>query len=643
MLTFFRRGITAKLMLILLGLVLVAIVITGFGAGGMGLETLRNLGGGGIATVDGQHITADELNTEMSRQLELARRQQPEADMASLVRQGMVDDIVEEMIAVTGAVRFGQAHGLVGTREMMDREITKLPIFQDATGRFDDQIFRRWLNEQKMSEAQVRKELARQLIQRQLMDPAIRSTALPKRLATQYAALLLESRTGTVGMVPAAAMAGGAAPTDAEIAAAYQANIARYTIPERRVLHYALFDAAQVAARAKATEADIQAAYKQHASEYAARETRNLQQVVLQSETAARGFAQKLASGTSFEAAAQQAGFAAGDIAIGEQSRESFAKISSPAAADAAFSAAKGATTAPIKSPFGWHIVRVADIKQIAGKPIEAVRAQLVTEVEQRKSQEALADLAARIEDAISNGASFEDVVTANKLAIVETPPVTAAGIAPGAVVAPEVKPLLESGFALSPGDDPTVETVVPNQRVAVLSVVRVVPAAPPPLAQIKEQVRADLVAQRAFARARSVATAILAKINAGKPAAQAFAEAKLAPPVTLTGTRREVADPQGRADPARVAMFAMAPGKARLLPAPQGKGWIIVQLGRIDRADASKAPEVVQAVQGQFVEILGQEYGAQFRKAILAGMKVKRNAQALADAKAQLSRGAAQ
>jgi peptidyl-prolyl cis-trans isomerase D len=438
-------------------------------------------------------------------------------------------------------------------------------------------------------------------------------------------------------------MTGGAAPSDADIEAAYRSNIARYTIPERRVLRYALFDAAQVAAAAKASEADIQAAYKQHGAEYAARETRILQQVVLQSEAAARSFAQKLAAGTSFEAAAQQAGYAAADIAIGEQSREAFAKISSPAAAAAAFSAAKGATTQPIKSPFGWHIVRVAEIRQSAGKPIEAVRAQLVTEVEQRKTQEALSDLAAKIEEAVSNGASFEDVVKANKLAVIETPPVTAGGFAPGAAVAPEVKPLLESGFALSPGDDPSVETVVPNQRFAVLSVVRVIPAAPPPLAQIKDQVRADLVAQRALARARTVATAILAKINAGKPAAQAFAEARLPAPATLSGTRREVADAQGRADPARVALFAIAPGKARLLPAPQGRGWIIVQLARIDRADPAKSPEVVQAVQGQFVEILGQEYGAQFRNAILAGMKVKRNPQALADAKAQLGRGAAQ
>jgi peptidyl-prolyl cis-trans isomerase D len=648
MLTFFRRGITAKLMLVLLGLVLVAIVITGFGAGGMGLDTLKNIGGGGIATVDGEHITSEEVGTQMSQVLDNARRQQPEIDMATIVRQGAVDDIVDQFITATGAVHFAQDHGLGATREMVDRYITTIPLFQDATGKFDDALFRRWLGEQKLSEAQVRKDITRQLLMRQLIDPAAAVARLPIGLVNQYAAMALESRTGSFGIVPAKAMITGVAPTDAELAAAYRTNVARYTIPERRVLRYALFDAAQVAAQSKATEAEIQAAYKQNAGEYAAREMRSLQQVVLQSEAAARSFAQKLAAGTSFEAAAQQAGYSPGDIAIGEQSRDAFAKISSPAVATAAFAAAKGATTQPIRSSFGWHIVRVADIKQIPGKPIEAVRAQVATAIEQRKSQEALSDFAAHIEDAVGGGASFDEVVRANKLSVVETPPLTGAGNAPdqpGWTQPPEIKALLGSGFALAPGDDPTVETVVQNQRFALLSVARVVPAAAPPLAQIKDRVRADLIVQRASARAHAVATAIVAKINAGIAPGQAFAEAKLnLPPVqTITTTRQQIASRPNGVPAYITTLFTMPRGKAKLSPAPNGEGWIIVFLNGITPGDPAKSPEAVQKLRGELGQALTQEYSSQFGNSILAGMKVKRNEKAIADLKAQLSRGSAQ
>lgn len=648
MLTFFRRGIIAKLMLILLGLVLFAIVITGFGAGGIGLDALRNLGGGGLATIEGQRVTPEEVTVAATRQLDQARREQPEADMASLVRQGLVDQIVDQLVTINGTMVFGRRQGLAATRDMVDREIANFPQFQNIAGKFDDNAFRRALAEQKMSESQFREEIARTLIQRQLILPALGSAIVPQGVAFRYASLLLESRTGSLGAVPVAAMGGGAPPSDSEIASAYQARIARYTIPERRVIRYALFDSARVAAQAKASEAEIQALYKQNSAQYAARETRNLQQVVLQTEAAAKGFAQKLAAGTSFEQAAQQAGFAAGDIAIGDQTREGFARISSPAVAAAAFSAAKGAATAPVKSVLGWHIVRTVDIKTIPGKSIDSVRAELATQIEQKKSQEALADLAGRIEDKVSGGASFDETVRANALTVTETPPVTASGAAPDSptwTAPPELKAMLESAFAMAPEDAPTVATIVPNQRFALVALGRVVPPAAPPLAQIRDRVRADLVAERGLARARAVATAIVAKINAGTAPAQAFAEAKLNLPAlqTITATRHDIASQQNKVPPPLAMLFAIPRGKARLMPAPNGQGWLIVALDRIVPGDASKQPQVTDAVRNQFASILGDEYAAQFSNAILAGEKVKRNEKAIADLKARLANGSAQ
>ena len=61
MLTFFRRGLMAKLMLGVLFLTLVAMVITGFGTGGGGLGDLGGLRAGTVASVGGEKITSDRL------------------------------------------------------------------------------------------------------------------------------------------------------------------------------------------------------------------------------------------------------------------------------------------------------------------------------------------------------------------------------------------------------------------------------------------------------------------------------------------------------------------------------------------------------------------------------------------------------
>jgi peptidyl-prolyl cis-trans isomerase D len=646
MLSLFRRGFMAKIMLVVLFLSLVAIVITGFGTGGGGIGDLGGLRSGTIARVGGEKLTDERLRDESQRQFERLRREQPELDMAAFLRRGSLEEVLDQLIDMTAVTVFGREQGLGVSRAMIDRDIAGVPAFQDVAGRFDDATFRRILAQERLTEQQLRDDLEARLIQRQLVLPVAGSAYVPNAIALQYGSLLLEQRTGIVGAVPSAAMGAGAEPGEAELAAFYRSNQARYTIPERRVIRYALFGPEQVAGAAQATEAEIAAAYRQNPA-YAARETRSLSQVVLQNEAAARALAGKVAGGASFAAAAAQAGFGPSDIALGTNSREAFAGKSSPAVAAAVFGAAKGATVGPVRSPFGWHVVRIDEVIVSAARPLAAVRAELAAQIQQRKATNALSDLATRIENAIGDGSSFDEIVAAQKLAVKETAPVTATGAAPetpGWQAPPELQPLLEGAFAMEAGEDPAVETVRENQLFALLAVTRTVPAAAPPLARIRDQVKTDLIARRASERARAVATAIVARINAGTPPAQAFAQAAVKLPAlqTLTATRREIARQNAQVPPPMAMMFSLPRGKARLLPAPDGRGWFVVYLERIVPGDARKEPGLIQAVRAQFGQILGDEYAQQFTSGIRAGLKVKRNEDAVRKLKAELGGGAA-
>jgi peptidyl-prolyl cis-trans isomerase D len=642
MLTFFRRGAMAKIMLVVLFLSLVAIVITGFGTGGMGgLGGLGGLRAGTIASVGSERLTSDRLRDETQRQFERLRRDQPELDMAAFLRRGAMEEVLDQLIDMTAVSVFGRAQGLGVSRGLIDRDIASVPAFQDLAGRFDDGTFRRVLAQERLTEQQLRDDLESRLFQRQLVLPVAGSAYVPNVIANQYASLLLEQRSGIVGAVPSAVMGAGAEPGEAELAAFYRTNRARYTIPERRVLRYALFGPDQVAGSAQPSEAEIQAAYRQN-SAYAAHETRRLSQVVLQNEAQARALAQKVAGGTSFAAAAAQAGYAAADIALGVNTREAFAGKSSPAVAAAAFGAAKGATVGPIRSPFGWHVVKVDDVIVSAARPLAAVRDEIAGQIRQRKATDALSDLATRIENAIGDGSSFDEIAAAQKLAVKETVPVTATGAAPsnpGWQAPPELKPLLEGAFAMEAGEDPAVETVEEDKLFALLAVTRTIPATVPPLAQIRDRVKADLLVRQASERARAVATAIVARINAGTAPAQAFAQAgvKLPPVQPLTATRRDIARQNAQVPPPMAMMFSLPRGKARLLPAPDGRGWFIVYLDKIVPGDIRSDPGVAQAVRGQFAQILGDEYAQQFTGAIRAGLKVKRNDSAVAKLKAEL------
>jgi peptidyl-prolyl cis-trans isomerase D len=631
----FRRGFMAKIMLVILVIGLFAIVITGFGTGGSGVGGLGGPGGGAVASIGGEEITSARLSEETQRQLtRLRRERQPELDMAAFLRQGALQEVLEQLIDLTAGAVFGRQQGIGVSRQMIDREIASIPEFHDLSGRFDEGTFRRVLAQENLTEAQVREDFATRLIQRQLLGPAARAAHVPDAIANQYASLLLESRSGIVGAVPSTAMGPGAEPGDAELDAFYRSNRARYTIPERRVIRYAVFGPENVAAQLQATEAEIQAAYRGDPS-YAPSETRSLSQVVLPDEAAARALAQKVAGGTSFAAAAAQAGFSASDIALGANSREAMASKSSPAVAAAVFGAAEGATVGPVRSPFGWHVVKVDDVVVSAAKPLAAVRAEIAAQIQERKALNAVNDLAGRIETAISEGSSFDEVVAANKLAAKETAPVTATGTAPdtpGWQAPPELQPLLEGAFALEPGEDPGVETVEENKRYALVAITRTVPSAAPPLAAVRDRVKADLIVRRASERARAVASAIVARINGGMPPAQAFAQAqvKLPPVQTLTATRREIARQDAQVPPPLAMMFSLPRGKARILAAPDGRGWFVVYLDKIVPGDARSEPGLIQAVRSQFGSILGDEYARQFTTAIRGALEIERNEDAL-------------
>lgn len=646
MLSLFRRGFMAKIMLVILVIGLIAIVITGFGTGGSGVGGIGGLGGTTVARVEGEELSSTRLTDEAQRLLERLRQQQPELDMAGLLQQGALEEVLDQLVDLTAGVVFGRQQGLGVSRQMIDRDIASIPAFHDLTGRFDDSTFRQALAQQNLSEQQLREEIESRLFQRQLLGPIARSVHVPNAIANQYASLLLESRTGMVGAVPSAAMGAGAEPSEAELNAFYRSSRARYTIPERRVIRYAVFGAENVAAQSQATDAEIQQAYRSNPA-YAARETRRLSQVVLP-EAQARALAQKVTAGTPFAAAAAQAGRSAADIALGANSREEYAAKSSPAVAAAVFGAAKGATVGPVRGPFGWHVVKVEDVIVASARPLESVRSEIAAQIQQRKAAAALNDLAARIEDSIGES-SFEEIAAANKLAVTETPPVTAAGAAPdtaGWQAPAELKPVLEGAFASEPGEDPAVETIQENQRYALVAVVRTVPATVPPLASIRDRVKSDLIVRRASERARAIASAIVARINAGTPPAQAFAQAqvKLPPVQTLTATRRDIARADAQVPPPMAMMFSLPRGKARLLPAPDGRGWFVVYLERIVPGDASREPAVVQAIRNQFGGIIGEEYARQFTTAIRDELKIERNDDAFKKLKSDLAGpGAAQ
>lgn len=642
MLTFFRRALSSWAALAVFGLVLVAFAVTSVDPSWISGAA----GGTDIAKVGGDRITTADARRRVDNALRQAQQQQQEQqpgvplDMATFVSQGGFDQVITQAISSQALENWGRKIGLTASERLVDGEIAGNPAFFGPTGKFERSAMEAVLGQARISERQMRADIAGDSIRRQILLPVAGGAVVPNGLVMPVTSLLLEQRDGLVGIVPSAAISAGPAPTDAEIAAYYKANIARFTIPERRVLRYALFGADSLPEIPAPTDAEIEAFYKANPATYAASETRGIVQVILPDQKAAEALAAKVRSGADMAEAAKAAG---GDAVNLDVAKTKLAEDASPAVADAVFGLASGGVAGPIKADLGWYVVKVDAIRGKPARPLSEVRGEIADALTRQKRDEALANLVTNIEDSVADGASFDDVVKAHKLTAATTPALLPNGSAPDQPdykAPPEMALLMRSASQMMSDDDPTVETIGAGQRYALLAVSRVVAAAPAPLDRVKEDVASAIRAERTAKKARAVADAILAKVKSGTPMAQAFAQADVRLPAPSKASARQVDLMQrDRQAPAPLKlMFGMKKGETRLIAAPNDAGWFIVQLDTVTSGDARTEPALANMVRRDFTRNMGDEYIQQFVNAVSRDVGVSRNDKAIAALRAELS-----
>lgn len=642
MLTVFRRFIHSKFgavfAILFLGVIAAAFVMGDLSSGKFG----SSLGGGGTAAkAGGYKLSETELQDRIQRVFENARKSNPGLQISDFFAQGGGTQIYEQLVGALTLRAFADDQGVHISKRLVDAQIAQIPAFQDAAGNFSQDAFRQLLIRERLTEQAIRDDISREILQRQMLAPIGLGVRLSDSLVTPYASLLLEGRQGTVAAIPAIAFLDDKNPTDAQLADFYKKYSARYTIPEQRRIRYAVIDADRFAQAAQPTDAEISAYYNQNKAAYAAKESRTVEQLVLPTQAGAKAIADQVKGGKSLAAAAQSAGLATSSLA--DQSREALTASAGKPVSDAVFAAKQGELVGPVRGSLGWLLLRVSGVQQTPARPLAAVRDEIVAQLRTQKEKQLLTDFTGKIEDQVSDGGTFEEVVKDNGLKLETSPLLLATGkqVKDSIYDAPaDIKPLLAPVFGMSADDDAQLIPITPDKRYALAAPGDVVAAAPPPLAEVKQLVLAQYKLNAGNEKAKALAEQIRAKVAKGTKLADTIAAAgvKLPAPQTLGGRRADIMRGQQR-PPAEVAiLFSMAANSVKTLPIGQDRGYFVVQLNKIDRGDAKGQPDLLKQVSGQLSDVVGQEYGQQFTHAVEKQLGVKRTPSAVAQAQRALT-----
>jgi peptidyl-prolyl cis-trans isomerase D len=490
----------------------------------------RYEGSGGseaVARVDGVDITRPEWDLRHRNEVDMIRRQAPNIEPAmldsDLARYGTLERMVRERVLAAAAAKAN----LTTSDERLMRlfaEDPGLAAFRTPKGEFDREAFMRVTGRTPDQYiAGVRADLATQQV---LLGVSGAAFATPAQ-ATATLDAFFDRRQIQVALFKPADFDSKVQVTDGDLQAFYKDHAERFQASEQASVEYLVLDLETVKKNITVSEAELRSYYEQNRDRFGSPEERRASHILIAvpagapaaDREAARAKAEQLlagirqAPGTFAEVArknsqdplsAEQGG------GLDFMARDVMAKKPFD---DALFALEKGEISNVVETEFGYHILRLDDIRPAVVPPFEQVRATLENEVRSQQAMQEFAKAAETLTDVVYNQ-SDSLAPAAEKLHLaIRTAGNVARLPAPGASGALANRTVLAALFAPESLERKhTTEAIeIGANQLASGRVIQYSPARALPFEEVREQVRAQLVAERAAALARAEGAARLA------------------------------------------------------------------------------------------------------------------------------------
>ncbi len=489
-------------------------------------------------------------------------------DYETAKKAGLVDQLIAQLEADRMFAQEARQRGLVVSDAVAQAEIRADDTFRGLDGRFDPTLYRRAVESGGLS-VQAYEALRKGAIAQTFLLNSLGSfEAAPKGLADSLAKHRSEHRSAEVLIVPVAAMK-VPGPTAEQIDAYYKANGPRYTAPETRGITMIVVKPEDAAERVEPTQQEVTAEYNRRRPEFTTPEMRTVRQIIIRDEAVAKQAYDALVGGRSFESVAK-------DVAKAEP--QSLGKVTPdqvpvPALREAVFKLNAGEVTEPIRSGFGWHIMRVDEVHASAIKSLDDVKAQLIKDLKARKAVAVLAQLRDQLDDALGGGAKLEAAAAKLNLKPVTINSIDAAGKdEKGQAVTglPEDQDFLRRAFRQGKGEEGELIDLR-NQGFYTVRVDRVTPSAVRPLDSIKQQVTEDWKRDQADTLAKAEAERVAAEARSGKPLEELATAANFTVRRSKPVSRGEGSEAEAGSLEARI--FSVKPGEVVVAKMPEGYG----------------------------------------------------------------------
>jgi peptidyl-prolyl cis-trans isomerase D len=503
--------------LVILGLIAFSFIFWGIDFGIMG-------GANFAAKVNREEVSRLDfdraLQDRQNQYQEIYRTDVPE-DVRRELRAAVIEDLVRDA-ALKQRV---EEQGYRASTERVNRSIQEIAAFQ-VGGAYNDELAVARLAQEGLTPAGFR-ELQRESLEvGDLQAGIIDSTFLTPAEFRRYIELYNQRREIAYALFDVAAFAGNVNVDDAAIEERYASNQASYQTAETVDLEYLELALDDIAAGIEVGDEELRALYDEERARFETTEERKARHILIavddDQEAPARAAADaavaRLRSGEDFAALATELSADAGSKAQGgDLGWISRGALPGPFE-DALFALGVGAISEPVLTDQGFHIIRLDELRSGEQQPFEAVREELAAETRTRRAEDTFFELAEELEDkAFEAYDSLAPVADEMQLPLKTLDGFARAGdvnlfpdAANGAVV--------QAAFAeeiVDSGRNTELVQLAPDHALVLRVKAHHVPQRKP-LDEVREQIREELVRERALVLADEAAVVFLTELAAG-------------------------------------------------------------------------------------------------------------------------------
>ncbi len=438
---------------------------------------------------------------------------------------------LEKLIKDEVLLQYVHANGLVTTDDAAREFIQSLPYFQ-VDGKFDDKRYKTMLNLQKMSSGEFVNRIKNALIMEQFQRSIIDSSFATKYDVESF--FKIQNQQRDVDYVTVAVQKLAEQPSEEEIAAYYQQHQDLYQTPEQVSVEYIELSLEDIAKTIAVTDDKLKAFYEEQKDQYTTPERRKISHILFaindkvdektalekalkaQKELANKDFAAVAAEVSDDKLTAKTGGdlglFNAG---VMEKSFE-----------DAASALKLGEVSNPVKSAFGYHLIKVTELVPGEIKPFESVKNEVTKAYQKAQAENAFYEAGETLtEMSYENPDNLKTVADALGVTIKKSAVFTKDK---GDSIAADEK-IRNAAFTeevLQGNNSTPIE--LGTDRLVVLRMLEHKPAAARELNDVKKDIVAVLLSDKAKQQAIETAKKIKTRLQAGESIQTVAAENKL-------------------------------------------------------------------------------------------------------------------